>query len=127
MSRPQNIPEFHSLHKIFQKTLKNTKTRILCPTRYDKHTYHFIMEMPPPVSHLSYSFISIVTFNILLMGIFYYMGLFKAFLYFCKESTYCKTYCGGKNCILFSYPAYHVETIKTYSKIDQITVNNNLT
>ena len=52
------------------------------------------------------------------MGIFYYMGFFEAFLYFCKRSTHCKTYCGENNCILFSYPAYDVEIIKTYGKID---------
>ena len=52
------------------------------------------------------------------MGIFYYMGFFEAFLYFCKRSTHCKTYCGENNCILFSYPVYDVEIIKTYSKID---------
>ena len=85
------------------------------------------MEVSPPVSRLSYPFFNTVTFNILLMGIFYYMGIFKAFLYFCKGSTHCKTYCGENNCILFSYPAYNVETIKTCSKIDQIIVNNNLT
>lgn len=56
-------------------------------------------------------------FNILLMGIFYHMGFFKAFSYFCEGSAYCKTYCGENNCILFSYPAYHVETIKTCGKI----------
>ena len=52
------------------------------------------------------------------MGIFYCMGFFEPFLYFCKRSTHCKTYCGENNCILFSYPAYDVEIIKTYSKID---------
>ena len=67
------------------------------------------------------------------MVIFYHIGFFKAFQYFCEGSTYCKTYCGENNCILFSYPAYHVERIKTCSKIpreysiDQIIVNNNLT
>ena len=76
------------------------------------------MEVPPSVSCLSYSFFNTVTFNILLLGIFYYMGFFEAFLYFCKGSTHCKTYCGENNCILFSYPAYDVETIKTCSKID---------
>ena len=36
------------LHKIFQKTLKNTKIRILYPKKYDEHTYHFTMEVSPP-------------------------------------------------------------------------------
>ena len=66
------------------------------------------------------------------MGIFYHIGFLKAFPYFCEWSAYCKTYCGQNNCILSSYPAYHVERIKTFSKIvreysiDQIIVNNNL-
>ena len=76
------------------------------------------MEVPPPISRLSYSFFNSVTFNILLMGIFYYIGFFEVFLYFCKGSTHCKTHCGENNCILFSFPAYDVETIKTCSKID---------
>ena len=103
------------LHKFFQKTLKNTKIRILYPKKYDKHTYHFTME------HFT-------DWNFLLYGIFK-----KHFYIFVRGSTYCKTYCGENNCILFSYPAYKVETIKTCSKIvieysiDQIIVNNNLT
>ena len=74
-----------------------------------------------------------MTSNILLMGIFLSYRIFKAFLYFCEGSAYCKTYCGENNCILFIYSAYHVERIKTCSKIvreysiDQIIVNNNLT
>ena len=31
--------------KIFQKTLKNTKVRILYPKTYDEHTYHFTAEV----------------------------------------------------------------------------------
>ena len=34
--------------KNFPETLKNTKIRILDPKKYDEHTYHFTMEVPPP-------------------------------------------------------------------------------
>ena len=34
--------------QIFQKTLKYTKIRILYPKKYDEHTYHLAMEVPPP-------------------------------------------------------------------------------
>ena len=34
--------------KLFQKSLKNTKIRILYPKKYDEHICHFTMEVPPP-------------------------------------------------------------------------------
>ena len=128
MSRPQKIPEFHFCTKFSRRPQKIPKSVFYTLKDTTSIPITLLWKCPPPpASRLSYSFINTVTFNILLMGIFYYMGLFKAFLSFCKGSTYCKTYCGENNCILFSYPAYHVETIKTCSKIDQIIVNNNLT
>ena len=33
---------------MFQKTLENTKIRILYPKKYDEHTYHFTIPPPPP-------------------------------------------------------------------------------
>ena len=47
MSRHKNT-RISFLHKTFQKTLKNTRIRILYPKKYDEHTYHFAMEVPPP-------------------------------------------------------------------------------
>ena len=85
MSKTPKDTRISFLHKIFQKTLQNTKIRILYLKRYDKHTYHFTMEVPPPVSRLSYSFFNTVTFNILLIGIFYYMGFLKHFYIFVGE------------------------------------------
>ena len=38
--------------KIFQKTLKNTKIRILYPKKYDEHAYNFTMEVSLPGGYL---------------------------------------------------------------------------
>ena len=40
--------EKHGFH--FPKIFQNTKIRILYPKKYDKHTYHFTMEVLPPPS-----------------------------------------------------------------------------
>ena len=42
--------------KIFQKTLKNTKIRILYPKKYDEHIYHLTMEVPSRVLNTFYYF-----------------------------------------------------------------------
>ena len=35
------------LHKTFRKTQKKNRIGILYPKKYDEHTYHFAMEVPP--------------------------------------------------------------------------------
>ena len=32
----------------FPEDPKNTRIRVLYPKKYDEHSYHFAMEMPPP-------------------------------------------------------------------------------
>ena len=62
MSRPQNT-RISFLHKTFQKTLKNIRIRILYPIKYDEHTYHFAMEVLPPLgAKINYSYAEALLF-----------------------------------------------------------------
>ena len=43
---------------------KKTKIRILYPKKYDEHTYHFTMEVPPGSSTLSWLLILVIAYLI---------------------------------------------------------------
>ena len=53
MSKPKNT-RISFLHKTFQKTLKNTRIRILCPKNTTSIS-HFAMEIQPPGGNINYS------------------------------------------------------------------------
>ena len=62
--KPLKIPKlqfWRLFPKNFLEDPKKNKIRILYPKKYDEHTYHFTMEVPPPPGSYVYGRISLAS------------------------------------------------------------------